>query len=64
MRGNKILQTMIMIVVLIIFEGFFLLTAPSLWGADTAYMLWGRANMGLFICGVIISLYMNKKHKK
>lgn len=64
MKGNKILQTILMIIAVIIFEGFFILIAPILWSPQVAYNLWGRSGTALLIGGVIIMVYSNKKKKK
>jgi len=62
MKKTK-LRDIILIILLILVEAFFILIGPKLWGGAVAYKLWGRFNLIMAIVLLIVTWIYKAKNK-
>lgn len=64
MKKKENIIGIVVFIVFLIFEIGLIKIGPMIWGAENAYHMWGKVNMGLMIVGVIGVVISNIVRRK
>ncbi len=61
--NNRKVRNVILIIILVVTELFFIFLAPGLWGAEKAYQAWGYLHI-VMACLLLLIQYIDKRKDK